>query len=145
MNDQADWFSWILLLLVAAAVVVFVTGGLVRSISPYPRDETFRAVSRATWWVSPTLIAAAGVCSAWATRNRPVVCAAVVCLTVVGLVLAWRWRPSRAEQLWVPRWLARARAAVPVRIRDSAAWRRQAVQLIVGVLVLLLSYAALRR
>lgn len=145
MNTSLDWFSWILLLLVLAAASVLVTGGLVRSISPIPRDGTFRAISRTTWWVSPSLVAAAGVCAAWATRGRLAASLAVAGLTLVGLVLAWRWRPSRAERLWVPRWLARVRTAVPVPIRDSAAWRRQVVQLVVGGLVLLVSYAVLRR
>lgn len=128
----------VLPLLLGALVVQFCSGGMVRSISPIPRDATFRRVATATWWVSPALVTAAGAVAAWELRDQaplPAVACAIVAASVAGA--CWVWRPQRAPNLWVPTLLLRLRTAVRTPIRDSAAWRRQLVCMVAGALFLI--------
>ncbi|MBO1751367.1 hypothetical protein J4G33_06080 [Actinotalea sp. BY-33] len=131
-----DWFDWALTLVLLALAFEFIAGGMVRGISPIPSDTTFRKLSRVTWWVSPLLLVAAGAGAGWALRTNPPIVTLLLVVTIIEATLSWHWRPARAEDLWVPQWLATMRAAVPVPIRDAAAWRRQAVGILVGIAIL---------
>ncbi|GAA3808724.1 hypothetical protein [Cellulomonas soli] len=144
LSDAPDWFAWILLLVLLAGAVLVISGGVVRSVSQVPSDATMRRVSAATWWVSPGLVTVAGACTVWAVRAEPGLAAGVAVLTVGGAMLGWRWRPSRADRVRLPRVMVRARAAVPVPIRDAAAWHRQMVQLVTGGVLLVVAASVLR-
>jgi hypothetical protein len=135
VNSAADSLGWIGSLLGLAFFTTVVTGGTVRGVSPVPGDSFFRSLSRATWWVSPVLVASAAAWTAWALRATPAAAAVMVGTAAIGLALCWSWRPSRADDLWLPTWLMHLRVAARVQIRDAAAWRRQLVDLGVSVIV----------
>jgi hypothetical protein len=66
-------------------------------------------------------------------------------VAAIDLALCWRWRPSRADELWLPTWLKRLRAPVRVQIRDAAARRRQLVDLVAGLIVLIVAASLVPR
>lgn len=141
VSGDAQWFIGVAWLLAGAALCELLTGGMVRGISPFPKDSTFRSLSRATWWLSPSFVVAAAVGTAWGLLSQPLLAAPAAAIALCEAVLCWRWRPARADDLWIPTWLARMRSAVPVQIRDAAAWRRQLVGLLSGVAVVALATA----
>jgi hypothetical protein len=139
MSFSDRGFAWALTILLGALFVSVCTGGTIRSISPVPGDATMRRVSDATWWLTPALVTIGGLISAWTVRASPLLALGVGTLSILSAVLCYRWRPARSDAFWVPVWLIRLRAAVRVPIRDSAAWRRQATCLSVGICALAVS------
>ncbi|NYD86945.1 hypothetical protein [Cellulomonas oligotrophica] len=143
MND-ADWFTLVLSLVLSAWAFEFIVSGAVRGVTNIPSDESFRRLSRGAWWLAPLFLSAAGACAASASLGRPVVAITLAAAAVAEAALCWRWRPSQADRFWTPVWMARLRSAVRIQIRDSAAWRRNSLGLVIGSIVIALCAIVLR-